>query len=248
MSKKCLIISTIYEEGTTERDSFDDKIRYMIKPVLRELGYETILADERYIVGMISAKTIKEIINADMMIVDISDNNPNIFYQIAIRNSLNRPLIILKQPTQGPLYDIDESRILSIDGSSPRLWHETITKLKIQILNAEKNKAASSYSILADFGFSNKLIHENTTEMEFLEIVEDLKKEIKELRVQDSKNENSETKMMLKCKHCDSMFSSKTQIEPEMLKNYQLKRFEKCPNCNSISRYEKENFVFLKPE
>ncbi len=248
MSKKCFVISTIYEEGTRERDSFDDKIRYMIKPVLRELGYEMILADERYIVGMMSAKTIKEIINSDLMIVDISDNNPNVFYQIAIRNSLNKPLIILKQPSQGPLYDIDESRILSVDGSSPRLWHETISKLKMEILKSEKNKKSSSYSILADFGFSHKLIHENTSEMEFLEIVEDLKKEVKELRLQDAKPKESESKMMLKCKHCDSMFPSKTQIEPEVLKNYHLKRFEKCPNCNGIARYENDSFLFVNSE
>lgn len=247
MSKKCIVISTIYEEGTRERDSFNDKIRYMIKPVLTELGYEMCLADERYIVGMISAKTIKEIINSDLMIADISDNNPNVFYQIAIRNSLNRPLIILKQPTQGPLYDIDESRILSVDGSSPRLWHETITKLKMEIQKSEKTKKEASYSILADFGFSHKLIHENTSEMEFLEIVEDLKKEIKQLRI-DEKPKESETRMMLKCKHCHSMFPSKTQIEPEVLKNYQLKRFEKCPSCSSIARYENDSFVFVNPE
>ncbi|MDX1533465.1 MAG: hypothetical protein R3230_04595, partial [Nitrosopumilaceae archaeon] len=117
------MVSTIYEEGTRERNSFDDKIRYMIRPVLSELNYKMVIADERYIVGMISGKTIKDVINADMMIVDISDNNPNVFYQIAIRNSLNLPLIILKQPFQGPLFDIDEQRILSVDGSSPRLWH-----------------------------------------------------------------------------------------------------------------------------
>ena len=247
MSKKCLVISTVYEEGTRERNSFDDKLRYMIKPVLSELEYQMILADERYIVGMISAKTIKEIINADIMIADISDNNPNIFYEIAIRNSLNKPLIILKQPAQGQLFEINEERILSVDGSSPRLWHDTITKLKIEIQKAEKDKGNSSYSILADFGFSQKLI-DSSSESEFLEIVEDLKKEIRKLRIQDSKNEDSEAKMMLKCKHCDAMFHSKTQMEPEVLKNSQIKRFEKCPICNTISRYETQNFVYSKLE
>ena len=247
MSKKCLVISTVYEEGTRERNSFDDKLRYMIKPVLSELEYQMILADERYIVGMISAKTIKEIINADIMIADISDNNPNIFYEIAIRNSLNKPLIILKQPAQGQLFEINQERILSVDGSSPRLWHDTITKLKIKIQKAEKDKVNSSYSILADFGFSQKLI-DSSSESEFLQIVENLKKEIRKLRIQDSKNDESEAKMMLKCKHCDAMFHSKTQMEPEVLKNSQIKRFEKCPICNTISRYETQNFVYSKLE
>ena len=247
MSKKCLVISTVYEEGTRERNSFDDKLRYMIKPVLSELEYQMILADERYIVGMISAKTIKEIINADIMIADISDNNPNIFYEIAIRNSLNKPLIILKQPAQGQLFEINKERILSVDGSSPRLWHDTITKLRIEIQKAEKNEVNSSYSILADFGFSQKLI-DSSSESEFLQIAEELKKEIRKLRIQDSKNEESEAKMMLKCKHCDAMFHSKTQIEPEVLKNSQIKRFEKCPICNTISRYETQNFVYSKLE
>ena len=247
MSKKCLVISTVYEEGTRERNSFDDKLRYMIKPVLSELEYQMILADERYIVGMISAKTIKEIINADIMIADISDNNPNIFYEIAIRNSLNKPLIILKQPAQGQLFEINKERILSVDGSSPRLWHDTITKLRIEIQKAEKNEVNSSYSILADFGFSQKLI-DSSSESEFLQIAEELKKEIRKLRIQDSKNEESEAKMMLKCKHCDAMFHSKTQMEPEVLKNSQIKRFEKCPICNTISRYETQNFVYSKLE
>lgn len=240
------MISTVYEEGTLERNSFDDKLRYMIKPVLNELEYQMILADERYIVGMISAKTIKEIINADIMIADISDNNPNVFYEIAIRNSLNKPLIILKQPTQGQLFDINEERILSVDGSSPRLWHDTITKLKLQIQKAEKDQSNSSYSILTDFGFSQKLI--DSPESEFLQVVEDLKKEIRKMQIQDSKNEESEPKMMLKCKHCDTMFPSKTQIEPDVLKNSQLKRFEKCPICNNISRYDTQNFVYSKSE
>lgn len=247
MSKKCLVISTVYEEGTRERNSFDDKLRYMIKPVLSELEYQMILADERYIVGMISAKTIKEIINADIMIADISDNNPNIFYEIAIRNSLNKPLIILKQPAQGQLFEINEERILSVDGSSPRLWHDTITKLKKEIQKAENDKVNSSYSILADFGFSQKLI-DSASESEFLQIAEELKKEIRKLRIQDSKNEKSEGKMMLKCKHCDAMFQSKTQMEPEVLKSSQIKRFEKCPICNTISRYETQNFVYSKLE
>lgn len=248
MSKNCLVISTIYEEDTRERESFDDKIRYLIKPVLTELDYQMILADERHIVGMISPKTIKEIINSDVVIADISDNNPNVFYEIAIRNSLNMPLIILKQPAQGKLFGIDDSRILSIEGSSPWLWHETIMKLKMQIQKAEKDKVSTSHSILADFGFSHKLIHDKSSESKFLEIVDDLKEEIRKLKVQDYKDNESKTKMMLKCKHCGTVFPSKTQIDPEMFKNYQLKRFEKCPSCNTISRYEKESFVFVNPK
>ena len=238
------MISTVYEEGTRERNNFDDKIRYMIKPVLDELDYQMVLADERYIVGLISAKTIKEIINSDIVIADISDNNPNVFYEIAIRNSLNKPLIILKQPVQGQLFDIDEERTLSVDDSSPRLWHETIMKLKLQIQKVEKDKTSASYSILSDFGFSHKLIHDASSESEFLGIVEELKKEIRKIRALDAKNDESEGKMMLKCKHCDSTFLSKTQVEPEILKNSQFKRFEKCPICNNISRYDKNSFVY----
>lgn len=121
-------------------------------------------------------------------------------------------------------------------------------KLKMQIEKAEKDKVSTSYSILTDFGFSHKLIHDKSSEDDFLKIVDDLKKEIKKLRVPEARNEESEAEMMLKCKHCDIMFSSKTQMGKEMFKNYQLKRFEKCPNCNTISRYEKENFVFLNSE
>jgi len=252
MAKTCFLVFTNYDEGTKEYQIADEKFHLLIKPVLDELGYQCTRADERYQVGVITPKTIKELINSDLVIFDVSDFNPNIFYELAIRNAIKKPVIILKAPFQGQLYDINQDYVISFDMSNPDLWKRAKAKLVTQILAVENN-SNSSESILSEFGFSSNLLGKKSSEFEFLSLVRDLKSEIKRLKSfevpqknQVTKDKSSNEKLRIKCKNCQKIFVSKTQMEPEILERCILQRFEKCPYCDHLARYHKENFLVLE--
>jgi len=250
MAKTCFLVFTNYDEGTKEYQIADEKFHLLIKPVLDELSYQCTRADERYQVGVITQKTIKELINSDLVIFDISDFNPNIFYELAIRNAIKKPVIILKAPFQGQLYDINQDYVISFDMNNPDLWKRAKAKLATQILEVENN-AKSSESILSEFGFSSNLIGKNP-EFEFLSIVDDLKFEIKRLKSLEipqngkTKEKPSNEKLGIKCKNCQKIFPSKTQMDLEILERCDLQRFEKCSYCDHLARYHKENFLVLE--
>jgi len=251
MAKTCFLVFTNYDEGSKEYQIADEKFHLLIKPVLDELDYQCTRADERYQVGVITPKTIKELINSDLVIFDISDFNPNIFYELAIRNAIKKPVIILKAPFQGQLYDINQDYVISFDMNNPDLWKRAKAKLATQILEVEHN-TKSSESILSEFGFSSNLIGKNPSELEFLSIADDLKSEIKRLKSleipqnEKSKEKSSNEKLGIKCKNCQKIFPSKTQMDLEILERCDLQRFEKCPYCDHLARYHKENFLLLE--
>ncbi len=252
MAKTCFLVFTNYDEGTKEYQIADEKFHLLIKPILDELGYQCTRADERYQVGVITQKTIKELINSDLVIFDISDFNPNIFYELAIRNAIKKPVIILKAPFQGQLYEINQDYVISFDMNDPDLWKRAKARLVTQILEVENN-SNSSDSILSEFGFSSNLIGKNPSEFEFLSLVNDLKSEIKRLKFLETpqqndvtKVESSNEKLGIKCKNCQKIFTSKTQMDSEILERCDLQRFEKCPYCDHLARYSQEHFLVLE--
>ena len=43
--------------------------------------------------GLITKAIIEQIITADLVIADLTGNNPNVFYELAIRHSYRKPTI-----------------------------------------------------------------------------------------------------------------------------------------------------------
>ena len=79
-----------------------------------------------------------------MVIADISDQNPNVFYETAVRNAVKKPIIFIRSPEQKPPFDIQDTRAIAIDMSKPDVWLPAMDKLKRQIESAESNPSNAS--------------------------------------------------------------------------------------------------------
>ena len=103
--------------------------------------------------GSISREIVSHVIDSDLVIADVSDNNPNVFYELAIRNTVKKPVIIFKGINQRMPFDIYDKRAISIERGDPRIWDTATKALKTQILDAEKNPKLASDSILTNYSF-----------------------------------------------------------------------------------------------
>lgn len=184
MTKTCFIISSIGAEGTEIRERSDEKLDFLFKPVLKELDYDPIRADGEDVPGSISRQIVERIINAELVIADISDLNPNVFYELAIRNAVNKPVIIIKAPAQKPPFDIQDNRAISVDMSKPRIWQLAKDQMKKQIQEAEKSPAKASESILSEFTFSIPKTVKEDKESELIRRVKDLDDKISKISSQ----------------------------------------------------------------
>lgn len=151
--KSCFVISPIGEKNSKVREKADKLLDLLIYPILFGLGYEIERADMSKSPGLISKDIVKKIFYSDLVIADVSDNNPNVFYELAIRNSIKKPVIILKKNKQKLPFDIQDKRAISVERNSQG-WKEARLNLKDQIIEAENHPQIASESILFDFNFN----------------------------------------------------------------------------------------------
>jgi hypothetical protein len=66
----------------------DKSYKYIIKPAAEAAGYECIRADEIQHSGNINVPMYQQLLNADVVVADVSTYNSNAFYELGVRHAL----------------------------------------------------------------------------------------------------------------------------------------------------------------
>ena len=66
----------------------DKSYKAIIKPAAEAAGYECTRADEIQHSGNINVPMYQQLLNADVVIADVSTYNPNAFYELGVRHAL----------------------------------------------------------------------------------------------------------------------------------------------------------------
>jgi len=92
---------------------YDELYRDVIKPVCEEiLGVAVVRADDIAGPGLIIADIARHIVEANVVIADISVRNPNVYYEVGFSHALHKPTILIaEKPTDLP-FDVSPFRIL----------------------------------------------------------------------------------------------------------------------------------------
>lgn len=112
-------------EGSEEHVHFRSVYSNYIKPALEDVGYDCVRADEFSHPGAILSDILEMIFHAEICVVDLTTSNPNVFYELAIRQ-LARPegTILIRDPKRVPEsalpFDIAGLRIHSYEGSAAK--------------------------------------------------------------------------------------------------------------------------------
>lgn len=117
--KTCFVICPIGEEGSEIRKGSDEAFDYIIKPSFSGMEYEVVRADKLANSGMITQAIIDKLLTAEIAIADLTGNNPNVFYELAIRHCYGKPTI---QITRGDFdkipFDVHNMNTIKYDLSA----------------------------------------------------------------------------------------------------------------------------------
>lgn len=115
--KLCFVACPIGKAATMERRHSDLLLNAVIKPVLEreEFGYEVKRADHDADPGMISDRIISDILSAELVIADLTDLNPNVFYELGIRHSREKPTIHMAREATPLPFDNFNHRTIFVD-------------------------------------------------------------------------------------------------------------------------------------
>lgn len=111
----CFVISPIGSEGSETRARSDKVFQYVIEEAVASRGYRAVRADHIDSPGMITSQVIAQVVEAELVVADLTDANPNVFYELAIRHALRRPLVQMIQQGQKIPFDVHGMRTIPLD-------------------------------------------------------------------------------------------------------------------------------------
>lgn len=93
--KSCFVVSPIGSEGTDIRKQADQLLRWVIKPVVKDFGFDAQRGDELDMPGLITTQVIRMLVEDPLVIVNLTGENPNVYYEMAVREATGKPLLLM---------------------------------------------------------------------------------------------------------------------------------------------------------
>jgi len=125
----CFVVSPIGGPDSEARAEADWVLKYLIKAALAD-DYEVKRADEFAQPDVITNVVILSIKNADLVVVDLTDHNPNVFYELALAHMLQKPVIPLIKADQRIPFDNQAMGTIHYSRARVDLWEKAIASLK----------------------------------------------------------------------------------------------------------------------
>ncbi|VTS13341.1 hypothetical protein [Streptococcus gordonii] len=141
--KICFIVTAIGESGTPTRERADNVYKYLIAPVCEDLGYKPVRVDHVNAVDNINATIINYLKTAPMVIADMTDHNPNAFYELGFRQALELPLVPIIKVGERLPFDVMTTRTVFYDTDVSKI-EESKENLKSKIQSFKNFKMPES--------------------------------------------------------------------------------------------------------
>lgn len=113
--KYCFVVSPIGEDGSETRNNADKLFKHIIGPVCQSCGFTVERVDQINDFNSITQTIIDKLQSADLVIADISEHNPNVFYEMGYRKCTGKPIIHLKRKNEHIPFDINIIRTFEYD-------------------------------------------------------------------------------------------------------------------------------------
>jgi hypothetical protein len=141
--KVCFVIAPIGGPKSPERRHSDRVYKHIIQAAAERCGYTPLPAKEIPGSGLIIAEVIKHVVSAPLVIADLTGGNANVFYELALRHAVRRPIVQIIASDEEIEFDVSHIRTLQFDIDDviddPNSEKETIRKLIDYIREAEGN-------------------------------------------------------------------------------------------------------------
>jgi hypothetical protein len=115
----CFLIAPIGDPGTPTRMQSDMALDYIVRPALVEL-YVIKRADEDALPGQISPQVIRDIDEADLVVCDLTDLNPNVMYELSFAHTRGKRVIQIADAGTKLPFDLAQFRTIFFDWRDPK--------------------------------------------------------------------------------------------------------------------------------
>ena len=140
--KICFVIAPIGKPESETRKRSDQVLQHIIRPAVESCGYKAVRADEIDEPGIITNQIIRHVIDDPLVIADLTEQNANVFYELAIRHVTCKPLVQIINKVEDIPFDIRPMRTIQVNHQNPDRVEEAKTEIKRQIQSLEENPSS----------------------------------------------------------------------------------------------------------
>lgn len=225
-NKRCFIISPIGEEGSDIRVRSDKILRHLISEPIKQYGYEIIRADKISEPGIITTQIIEHIVNSELVVADLTDKNPNVFYELAIRHAIRKHLVQIIKLGEIIPFDVAATRIIQFDLSDLDSVANAKDQISSQVRAIESHSEGDDIQNPISVSLDLKILREsnNIEERSLADIVE----AISDLRTTVISTEKSAP--LLKIQNELKLMLDSLVVNLENTPNYKNKRKKRFAN------------------
>lgn len=114
-AKTCFVLAPFGDESSDTRRRSDQVLRHIIRPALEPLGFVVSRADEISSPGSITSQIIARLMDADLVVADLTGHNPNVMYELGLRHAFGKPALHLAATAERLPFDITNFRTILFD-------------------------------------------------------------------------------------------------------------------------------------
>jgi hypothetical protein len=139
--KACFVIAPIGEPESDTRKRSDQVLKHIIAPAVEACGYKAVRADQIDKPGIITSQVIQRGVGDPLVVADLSETNPNVFYELAIRHAIRKPLVqIIRKGDRIP-FDVAGTRTIQVDHHDLDSVEAAKKEIRDQIKAVESDEA-----------------------------------------------------------------------------------------------------------
>ena len=143
-NKNCFVIMPIADCDGYEKGHFAHVYDDIIKPAIDKTEFTAIRADEVKETNFIHLDILKKLIDAPIAVCDLSTRNPNVLFELGIRQAFDKPVVLIQEKGTPKIFDIAPLRYLEY--SKEMKYHEVLESQKSLQEAIEATKAAEGDS------------------------------------------------------------------------------------------------------
>ena len=144
--KKCFVIMPFSSTRSCTEQEWLDIFENIIKPSVQKSGYHYECVRSNLVIGNIIQDIIDNLNRADVVIADMTDRNPNVFYELGVRHSLRDATILITQNIEDIPFDLRQYAIIKYDWKTKN-GREEFKKKIIEVLKEIEKDPSSSKMI-----------------------------------------------------------------------------------------------------
>lgn len=112
VNNDCFIIMPIADHPDYKQGHFKRVYEDIFAPACRAAGYRPVRADDTKQANLIQLDILQKLLESPMAICDLSTRNPNVLFELGLRQAFDKPTILVQEEGTPKIFDINMFRYI----------------------------------------------------------------------------------------------------------------------------------------